>query len=115
LTVKNYATWCTLTANGQMVADGTPGVTRSSTICVPSGTINLVAKPLTGFQLGPTPWHGTSGDTGSGDPGTQTMVDAGTNATSTTTVVTTSGSKCVWACCEFSGGGGCSGLANQCP
>jgi hypothetical protein len=116
LTVKNYFTWCALTANGQAVTGTTPGTTTSSTICVAAGTINLVAKPLsTSFELGPTPWHDTSGDTGSGDPGTQANVDAGVNATSTTTVVASSGSKCVWACCPFTSGTGCSGVPNQCP
>jgi hypothetical protein len=36
------------------------------------------------------------------------------SATSTTTVVTTSGSTCVWACCPFTGGTGCSGFASPC-
>jgi hypothetical protein len=114
LTVKNYLTWCSLTANGQPVTGTAPGSTTSQTICVAAGTVNLVAKPLNGsFEIGPAPWHGTAGDTGSGDPGTQ--VDAGVNSTSTTTVAVSSGSKCVWACCPFANGTGCSTVANQCP
>jgi hypothetical protein len=116
LTVKNYLTWCALTVNNQAVATGSPGTTSSSTICVASGTINLVAKPLNAtFELGPTPWHGTTGDHGSGDPGSQANVDAGVNATSSTTVMTTSGSVCIWACCPFTNGTGCTGVTSPCP
>ena len=85
-------------------------------MCVAAGTVNLVASPLDAtFEIGPTTWHGTSGDTGSGDPGTLAMVDAGVSATSSTTVAVSTGSKCVWACCPFANGTGCTGLANQCP
>ena len=116
LTVKNYLTWCTLSVNGQtLVNDNGPGSTSSSTTCVPPGTIDLVASPIsTAFELGPDPWHDTSGDHGSGDPGTQADLDGGVHATSSTTVVATSGSACVWACCPFTDGTGCS-AGNQCP
>jgi hypothetical protein len=116
LTVKNYETWCTLTANGSPVATGSPGTTASSTLCVALGTVNLVASPLsTSFELGPTPWHDTSGDHGSGDPGTQANLDAGVASTSSTTVAASGTSACVWACCPFTSGSGCSGITNQCP
>jgi hypothetical protein len=116
LTVKNYLTWCTLSVNGTaIVPNNSPGSTSSTTVCVPPGTTDLVASPIsTTFELGPDPWHDTSGDHGSGDPGTQADVDGGVHATSSTTVVTTTGSACVWACCPFTDGTGCT-TTNQCP
>ncbi len=116
LTVKNYFDWCTLKLNGVALANAGAGNNDVSTTCVAPGTFQLVASPYsTSFVLGPTPWHNTSGDNGSGDPGTQAMVDAGVSATSSTTVVVSTASTCVWACCPFANGTGCTGLANQCP
>jgi hypothetical protein len=109
LTVNNYASWCSIS-----VAGGTSTAAASQSVCVPPGTVTLVATPASMyFEIGPAPWHLTSGDTGSGDPGTQ--VGTGTSETSTTTVVLTSGSKCVWACCPFTSGTGCSGVPDPCP
>ncbi len=66
--------------HGQRHGDtqGDPWTTTASTVCVAAGTVTLVASPLSSaFEIGPTTWHGTSGDTGSGDPGTLAMLDAG--------------------------------------
>jgi hypothetical protein len=108
LTVNNYASWCTVS-----VAGATTSISASQVVCLPPGNVTLVASPRDStFILGPDPWHLTAGDNGSGDPGAQ--VDAGVNSTSTTHVVLTSGSTCVWACCPFSNGTGCAGIVD-CP
>jgi hypothetical protein len=65
-----------------------------------SGTIPLSATPLPGFILGV--WHNTSGDHGSGDPGT--IVG---NTSSTTVVVPAGVDTCVWICCPEPSGSGC--------
>lgn len=108
--MHNYLSWCSIS-----VAGGSYSVTNPQTVCLPPGTVTLVATPASMyFEIGPAPWHLTSGDTGSGDPGTQ--VGTGTSETSTATVVLSSGSagKCVWACCPFTNGTGCN-VVDQCP
>ncbi len=101
LTVLNYLKWCSVT-----VAGGTPSIEASETVCVAKGTVDLAATPATSqFEIGPAPWHDTSADTGSGDPGTTS--GSGTTETDKTTVDVTSGSKCVWVCCPFTNGSGC--------
>jgi hypothetical protein len=107
LTVKNYKRWCSVKVN-----NGTASTAASQTLLVSPGTIPLSAVALTGFQLGAAPWHDTSGDTGAGDPGTRS--GSGQNTSSATTVVVGGSAKCVWVCCEFSGGGGCP-ATDQCP
>jgi hypothetical protein len=109
LTVNNYASWCTISVAGSAYDPA-----ASQTPCLPPGTVTLIAKPANSyFEIGSAPWHLTSGDTGSGDPGTQ--AGTGINETSTTSVVLTSSSKCVWACCPFaSDGSGCN-VPAQCP
>jgi hypothetical protein len=105
LTVKNYFNWCSVSVNG-----GTASNLSSQTVCVPSGTtVSLAATPLSSFQLGPAPWHDTAGDTGSGDPGTVS------SNTSSTTVVVSPASTCVWVCCPFSPNGNGCPPTNQCP
>jgi hypothetical protein len=107
--VVDYKNWCTISVNGM------PGVTPDQTVCVAPGTVHLSLSANTGFEIGPTPWHGTSGDkAGKGDPGT--LADGG--SVDTTTVVIPGGatSQCVWACCPFPGGGGCApGATPPCP
>jgi hypothetical protein len=107
LTVHNFASWCNVSIAGGTFTNVEPDV-----VCVTPGTITLVEEPLNGtFTVGL--FHGTSGDTGSGDPGTCT--GTGTSEQCTTTVVVGSAAKCVWVCCPFaSNGTGCN-VANQCP
>ena len=108
LTVKNFESWCSISVNG-----GTASSDATQTVDVMPGSITLVARPASAsFELGPTPWHDTAGDSGTGDPGTQ--VGTGTNATSGTTVTVGTSAKCVWACCPFTNGTGCP-TTDQCP
>jgi hypothetical protein len=107
LSVKNYLAWCSVA-----VASDPASSAAKQTVCVAPGSVNLTATALVGFQLGNTPWHGTSGDTGSGTMGTVT--GTGQSAKSMTTVDVTAGTACVWVCCEFTSGGGCP-TTNQCP
>ena len=102
--MKNYLNWCSV-----RVGNGTASSGAMQTVCVAPGVITVAAAPLTGFQLGTAPWHGTDGDTGTGEAGTRT----GAEAIATKTVGATA--ACAWVCCEFAGGGGCTGVANQCP
>jgi hypothetical protein len=77
------------------MSGGTAAGYGARTACVPTGVITLSATPLSGFALDPMgTWHGTDGDTGSGDKGT-----ISNNTSSTTVTVKTPGTKCVWACC----------------
>jgi hypothetical protein len=105
LSVKNYEAWCSVS-----VAGGTASSAAEQTVCVASGSVALTATALASFQLGD--WHGTSGDTGNGDPGTVT--GSGPSAQSAATVMTSGSSACVWVCCPFTGGAGCP-PGNQCP
>lgn len=90
LTVKNYLAWCSVSVDG-----AAPSSAASQTTCVASGAVQLTATPLAGFSLGL--WHHTTGDAGSGDPGT---VVAGT---SDATVDASGSSTCVWVCCPTTG------------
>jgi hypothetical protein len=102
LTVKNYLSWCSVSVGGRTASSG-----AAQTVCVAPGAVSLSATPLTGFKLGTAPWHGTNGDTGSGELGTVV-------AQASTATVTVSAAKCVWVCCEFAAGGGCA-VPDQCP
>jgi hypothetical protein len=102
--VKNFDDWCHVSVNGTALTTAT-----TQTVCVAAGTVTLSATPANAsFELGPTPWHDTAGDTGAGDPGT-----VANGADSTTVVV--SGAKCVWVCCPFSGSGTGCPTTDQCP
>jgi hypothetical protein len=103
--VKNYLSWCSVSVAGHAASTD-----AAQTVCVAAGAVTLTATPASAtFEIGTAPWHGTAGDTGSGDPGT-------ISGMMSTIMVTASGaSKCVWACCPFTSGTGCSGLPNQCP
>ncbi len=107
LTVKNYLAWCTVTVNG-----GTPSGAASQTACVTPGSIPVSAVANTGFELGLTPWHDTSGDTGSGEQGT--ITGSGQTASTATTVVVGSSAKCAWVCCETAGTTDCP-TSDLCP
>jgi len=107
LTVLNYLDWCSVSVNG-----GSGSTAASQTVCVADGTVDLTAKPASAaFQI-PSDWYGTSGDTGSGDPGTDT---GGAEGTSAATVTATGTKMCVSVCCPFVGGTGCPATGNQCP
>jgi hypothetical protein len=84
----------------------------TQTSCVAAGTVSLAATALTGFELGPAPWHHTSGDTGAGELGTVT--GSGQSASSATTVAVSGTSACAWVCCETSGLSDCP-ATDQCP
>jgi hypothetical protein len=101
LTVKNYLAWCSVTVDG-----GTASAAAEQTVCVADGSVTLDATALSGFELGD--WHGTAGDTGSGDPGT---VSGGQSQAK---VIVSGSSACVWVCCPFTDGTGCP-TTNQCP
>ena len=107
LTVKNALVWCTVS-----VAGGTPSAAAEQTVCVGEGpTVTLQATANPGFVLGD--WHGTTGDTGAGDPGT--ITGSGTSAETTATVDATGHSVCVWICCPGASGYEPCPTANQCP
>jgi hypothetical protein len=99
--VLNYLSWCSVSVNG-----GAPSSSASQTVNVAPGTIPLTASPLSGFELGL--WHNTTGDTGSGTPGTVS------GTTSSATVVVGNAATCVWVCCPFTNGSGCP-TSDQCP
>lgn len=97
LTVKNFDSWCDLSVAGHAATSA-----ASQTVCVAAGAVALVATAMPGFILGPTPWHDTDGDHGSGDPA------------ATTTKTVSGAGACAWACCPFPDGTGCP-TSNQCP
>ena len=98
--MKNYLSWCSVSVNG-----GKASSSSAQTVCVSPATLPVAATALPGFELGATPWHGTTGDTGSGDPGTVT--GTGQGATSTTSVVVGASGACAWVCCETKGSHDC--------
>jgi hypothetical protein len=102
LTVMNVSAWCMVS-----VAGGTPSGADSQTVCVAAGPVTLDATAEAGFELGK--WFGTTGDTGTGDPGTVT------GAKSEATVTASAPSKCVAVCCPFSPGGNGCPTTNSCP
>jgi hypothetical protein len=107
LTVINTSSWCSVSVAGE-----DPVTDAEITACVPAGEVDLEASAAdNNFQLGPTPWHGTDGDTGDGEEGDVT--GSGVNATSAATVTVT-GEDCVWVCCPFTNGTGCD-IENPCP
>jgi hypothetical protein len=105
LTVMNYLSWCSVSVNG-----GTPSTAPVTTTCVGTGTTTLDATALSGFVLGD--WFGTSGDTGSGDPGTVT--GTGASAQSQATVSASGDSACVSVCCPGVNGSAPCPTTNQC-
>jgi hypothetical protein len=102
LTVKNVDLWCTVSVNG-----GAGSAAAEQTVCVADGMVSLSATANTGFVLGD--WHGTTGDSGNGDPGTVS------NGTSTAKVNVTGSSACVWICCPGSSGTLACPTTNACP
>ena len=106
LTVKNYLSWWSVTVNG-----GSASTAAQQQVFVQPGDIPLTAtKASAAFEIGPSMWHHTTGDTsGSGEDGTQVN-----GTSSTTATVTSTAGKCVWVCCPFTNGTGCN-VADQCP
>jgi hypothetical protein len=107
LTVRNFDGWCSVSIAGEK-----PLTSATQVACVPVGTVTLAATPTTGFEIDGNLWHGTAGDKGMGDPGTDT--GAGAGETSSATVVVTGSTACVSVCCPFTDGSGCPGT-NACP
>jgi hypothetical protein len=90
LTVKNFNSWCDVSVAGHPASSA-----ATQTVCVAAGAVPLSATALTGFILGPTPWHDTDGDHGAGD------------SSASTTKTVSGASACAWACCPFPDGTGC--------
>jgi hypothetical protein len=108
LTVKNFLSWCSVSVAGAAASSG-----ATQTMCVATGAVDLSATANATFILGPTPWHDTAGDTGSGDPGTVT--GSGQAAQSASTVNVSGASACVWVCCPGASGTPACPTTNQCP
>jgi hypothetical protein len=106
LTVKNYQSWCSVA-----VGTGATSAGPSQTVTVSAGAVNLVATPASAtFEIGGNMWHFVDGDaSGSGVTGTVSGM------MSTAMVTISNASKCVWVCCPFANGTGCTGIADQCP
>ena len=106
LIVRNYLSWCSVTANG-----GSPSTAEMQIVFVQPGTYTLTAtKASSTFTIGPKMWHHTDGDT-------QNMGEDGVQVAGTSTAMATVGNaiKCVWVCCPFANGTGCSAVPEQCP
>jgi hypothetical protein len=106
LTLKNYEAWCSV-AIGSNATSASP----SQTVNVSAGEVTLVAIPAgSAFEIGGNMWHFVDGDaSGSGVTGTVSGM------MSTAQVAISNASKCVWVCCPFTSGTGCTGIADQCP
>jgi hypothetical protein len=107
LTVKNFVSWCSVSVAGAAASSA-----ATQTMCVAAGAVDLSATANATFVLGPTPWHDTAGDTGSGDPGTVT--GSGQASQSATTVTVSGASACVWVCCPGATGTPACPTTNQC-
>jgi hypothetical protein len=108
VTIKDSLDWCNVVIDG-----GTTFTSGTRTVCADhGGTVNLAASPISGtFELGPAPWHDTTGDVdGGGDPGTRVG-----NTATTTLVVGDASTACAWVCCPFSPGGNGCPTKDQCP
>jgi|GEM_PF-2001532 hypothetical protein len=108
LTVKNFSSWCSVSVAGAAASSA-----ATQTMCVAAGAVDLSATANATFVLGPTPWHDTAGDTGSGDPGTVT--GSGQAAQSATTVTVSGASACVSVCCPGATGTPACPTTSQCP
>jgi hypothetical protein len=106
LTVKNYQSWCSVA-----VGTGATSAGPSQTVNVSAGVTTLVATPASAtFEIAGDMWHFVDGDaSGSGVTGTV----SGTMSSAMVTI--SNASKCVWVCCPFANGTGCTGIADQCP
>ena len=96
----------------EVTVGGSAPFTTAKTLCVAPGAVELSASPSSAaYELGAAPWHGTTGDKGSGDPGS---LDGGA---AFTTVVAVAGPSdtCVWACCPLAPGGNGCPTSDQCP
>ncbi len=111
LTVKNFDSWCTIAVG----AAATKTDATQTTCVAPGSMVTLVAmaNPIGGFEVGPAPWNDIPGDGDASVAGTQT--GSGGSAQSSVNVTVGSSNLCVYACCPFSGGSGCSGIVSPCP
>jgi hypothetical protein len=82
---------------------GSLGTITKTTLCVAAGADISATANGSSFEIGSPPLLFISG--------TNTVTDNGTTASTTLA----SGATCIFACCPFTGGGGCSGLTNPCP
>jgi hypothetical protein len=106
LMVKNFESWCSVA-----VGSNATSAAASQTVFASAGTLNLVATPASSaFEIGGNMWHLVDGDSGSGVTGTV----SGMMSTAQVTIDSNT-AKCVWVCCPFASGSGCTGIANQCP
>ena len=107
LTVKNYMMRCSVS-----VDNGNASIAPTQTVIVLPGSIPVAAVATSGFELGPTPWHDTVGDIGTGDQGA--ITGTGQDASSAAVVLVGATGACAWVCCPAANGTGCP-TANQCP
>ena len=107
LNVFNFLAWCSGNINGTTKIDdndATPGVTTTTTVCLPPGDVTLMASALSSkFELGPDPWISISAaDGGRSAPMSGTLSADGGTSTATVTLGTAPG--CVLLCCPFASG-----------
>jgi hypothetical protein len=107
LSIYNFKAWCNVSVAGTAITTPGLGTTEKQTVCVAAGT-DLSATAVTGFEIGTPPLPFLSG--------ADTVTDDGTTAK--TTLKT--GSTCVFICCPFAAGTGCTeadggALPNPCP
>jgi hypothetical protein len=101
LTVYNFRAWCNVSIAGTAIATPPLGTTEAQTMCVASGA-DLSVEPVSAtFELGANPFL----------TGTSAVTDTA-GAASTTLAP---GATCVFICCPFATGGGCTGQTNPCP
>jgi hypothetical protein len=103
LTVYNYKAWCNVSVAGASIPTPALGTTEAQTMCVASG-VDLSAEPVSAnFELGTPPLPFLFG------------ANAVTDAAGKASTTLATGAKCVFICCPFAAGGGCTGLTNPCP
>jgi hypothetical protein len=99
LTVKNYLGWCAVSING-----GAPSTSAVVTAAVTPGTnATVVATPLAGFEIGPTPWFGTDENGGAAAAGNDVGAGAGETSTAVVSIGEAGLPKCVSVCCQQPG------------
>lgn len=104
--MHNYLEWCSVS-----VAGATASTAGSQTVCVPAGSVNLTATPVSGFEV----WSGMWESGTASKAGTVTGSGVGTGATSATTATVSGATGCVTVCCASdSTGADCAG-SNACP
>ncbi len=103
LKVYNYKAWCNVSVAGTAIPTPGLGTTEAQSVCVHAGD-RLSATAVSGtFEIGTPPLPFISG--------TNAVTDMGATASANLS----NGATCVFICCPFAGGSGCSGLTNPCP